>query len=165
VGDVVPPVPAKLFDQARRVLELAEDLPPIELVADVVDLVDLAARNPADHYLLPCRGSGFCLGGPGIIDFLDERPPHADWTLIGCDRSRAIHQWFYGDPPTESVELCPRRLFPADGRPLLTKCCLLEDSIAEEGTTVAVPWGASLAQVRDALASIAAAADPAWAPA
>ena len=63
------------------------------------------------------------------------------------------------------MELCPRRLFPADGRPLLTKCCLLEDSIADQGVTVAVPWGASLEQVKQALAAIAKAAEPAWAPA
>jgi hypothetical protein len=165
VGDVVPPRPAKLFDQAGRVLELAEDLPPIELAPDLVDLHGLATGHPADHYLLPCRGSGFRLDGPGTLAFLDERPPREDWTLLGCERSRAIHEWFYGGPPKEAVELCPRRLFPADGRPLLTKCCLLEDSIAEAGTTVAVPWGASLEQVRQALASIATAAEPAWAPA
>ena len=165
VGDVVPPRPAKLLDQAARVLELAEDLPPIELVPEVVDLVDLAQAHPADRYLVPCRGSGFCVEGPGTVAFLDERPARDDWTLLGCERSRGIHKWFYGERPAESVELCPRRLFPSDGRPLLTKCCLLEDTIAEAGTTVAVPWGASLAQVKEALASIATAADPAWAPA
>lgn len=165
VGDVVPPRPAKLFDQARRVLELAEDLPPIELVADVVDLVDLAVANPAEQYLVPCRGSGFCVEGPATIAFLDERPARADWTLLGCERSRGIHEWFYGERPKDAVELCPRRLFPPDGRPLLTKCCLLEDSIAEVGITVAVPWGASLEQVKQALAAIAKAAEPAWAPA
>jgi hypothetical protein len=165
VGDVVPPRPAKLFDQARRVLELAEDLPPIELVADVVDLVDLAGSRPSEHYLLPCRGSGFTLDGPGSIAFLDERPRQEDWTLIGCERSRGIHEWFYGARPEEAVELCPRVLFPADGTPLLTKCCLLEDTNAEDGITVAVPWGASLEQVKQALAGIAKAADRAWAPA
>jgi hypothetical protein len=165
VGDVVPPRPAKLFDQARRVLELAEDLPPIELVADAVDLVDLAVAHPSERYLVPCRGSGFCVEGPATVSFLDERPAHADWTLLGCERSRAIHEWFYGERPQDAVELCPRLLFPADGRPLLTKCCLLEDSIAEVGVTVAVPWGASLEQVRQALTAIAKAAEPAWAPA
>lgn len=165
VGDVVPPRPPKLFDQARRVLELAEDLPPIELVADAVDLVDLAVTHPSERYLVPCRGSGFCVEGPATVAFLDERPAHADWTLLGCERSRAIHEWFYGERPNDSVELCPRLLFPADGRPLLTKCCLLEDSIADQGVTVAVPWGASLEQVRQALAAIAKAAEPAWAPA
>lgn len=165
VGDVVPPRPAKLFDQAMRVLELAEDLPPIELVADVVDLVDLAHAHPSERYLVPCRGSGFCVEGPATVAFLDERPAPEEWTLLGCERSRGIHEWFYGERPAEAVELCPRRLFPSDGQPLLTKCCLLEDTIAEAGTTVAVPWGASLAQVKEALASIATAADPAWAPA
>ena len=165
VGDVVPPRPAKLFDQARRVLEVAEDLPPIELVADVVDLVDLAAAHPSERYLVPCRGSGFRVEGPGTVAFLDERPAQADWTLLGCERSRGIHEWFYGEGPKDAVELCPRRLFPADGRPLLTKCCLLEDTIADQGVTVAVPWGASLDQVKQALAAIAKAAEPAWAPA
>ena len=164
VGDVVPPRPPKLFDQASRVLELAEDLPPIELVPDVVDLVELAGEHPADRYLLPCRGSGFSLDR-GEIAFLDERPPKRDWTLLGCERSRSIHEWFYDELPKEAVELCPRLLFPADGSPLLTKCCLLEDAIADEGTTVAVPWGASLDQVKQALAGIASAAEPAWAPA
>lgn len=165
VGDVVPPRPAKLFDQASRVLELAEDLPPIELVPDVVDLLDLAKGHPADHYLLPCRGSGFELDGPGSLAFLDERPPREDWTLLGCERSRAIHEWFYGERPEAAVELCPRLLFPVDGRPLLTKCCLLEETNAGEGTTAVVPWGASLEQVREGLATIATAAEPAWAPA
>jgi hypothetical protein len=165
VGDVVPPTPAKLLDQASRVLELAEDLPPVALVPDVVDLVDLARAHPADRYLLPCRGSGFRLDGGGAIAFLDEHPPRRDWTLLGCERSRSIHEWFYGERPQRAVELCPRLLFPSDGRPLLTKCCLLEDANACDGSTVAVPWGASLAQVKHALASIATAADPAWAPA
>lgn len=165
VGDVVPPRPAKLFDQARRVLDLAEDLPPIELVPDVVDLVDLAAAHPSERYLVPCRGSGFGVDGPAAVAYLDERPARADWTLLGCERSRGIHEWFYGEPPKDAVELCPRRLFPADGQPLLTKCCLLEDTIADQGITVTVPWGASLEQVRQALAAIAKAAEPAWAPA
>ena len=166
VGDVVPPRPAKLVDQASRVLDLAEDLPPIELVPNVVDLVDLAHDHPAGRYLLPCRGSGFSLEGGATIAFLDERPTREDdWTLLGCERSRAIHEWFYGEAPKEAVELCPRLLFSPDGAPLLTKCCLLEDANAADGTTVAVPWGASLEQVKDALASIATAADPAWAPA
>ena len=43
VREVAPPYPAKLLDQAQRVLALAEHLPPIELVPDVVELDDLAA--------------------------------------------------------------------------------------------------------------------------
>jgi hypothetical protein len=164
VGDVVPPEPAKLLDQARRVLELAEGLPPIELVPEVVDLIDLAVAHPSERYLLPCKGSGFQLDGSDVA-FLDQHPVRQPWTLLGCARSRAIHEWFYGDVP-DAVDTCPRRLFrPADGRPLLTKCCLLEDGNADEPGVAVVPWGASLDLVGRALAALATAADPAWAPA
>jgi hypothetical protein len=164
VADVVPPRPAKLVDQAARVLDLAEHLPPLELVPEVIDMADLARRRPAPHYLLPCRASGFHLDG-SAVSFLDERPPREDWTLIGCARSRAIHQWFYGDVPDETVETCPRRLFPPDRGPMLTKCCLLENGNCVDQDAVVVPWGASLALVRQALADLSTVGEPSWAPA
>ena len=43
VREVAPPYPAKLLDQVRRVLALAEHLPPIELVPDVVELDESGA--------------------------------------------------------------------------------------------------------------------------
>ena len=46
VREVVPPHPAKLLDQTQRVLEVAEHLPPIELVPDLVDLERLAGETP-----------------------------------------------------------------------------------------------------------------------
>lgn len=167
VVEVSPPSPPKLVDQAARVLDVAEDLPPIDLQPEVVDLVALAAQRPAERYLVPCRGSG--MAPPGAeVSYLDERPPRRDWVLVGCARSRQIHRWFYGpeDPPT--VELCPRVLARArvpDGVPTLTKCCLLEDGIEQEGSCVTVPWGASLDQVRQGLEAVARVAEPAWAPA
>ena len=168
VGDVEPPGPAKLLDQARRVLAVAEDLPPIELVPDVVDLVELARSRPSATYLLPCRGSGFELAG-AAVEFLDQHPERREWALLGCARSRSIHEWFYGDLPETMVDTCPRRLFTGEGRvgdgPLLTKCCLLEDNNADEPGVAVVPWGASLDLVRRALARLAAAEEPAWAPA
>lgn len=164
VGDVEPPGPAKLLDQARRVLAVAEGLPPIELVPDVVDLVELARSRPSARYLLPCKGSGIEVEG-AAVDFLDQHPPRADWTLLGCARSRAIHESFYGDVP-ETVDTCPRRLFERGGDgPLLTKCCLLEDHNADKPGVAVVPWGASLELVGRALARLAAAEEPAWAPA
>jgi hypothetical protein len=159
VVDVVPPAPAKLVDQVARVLAVAEDLPPVTVIPDVVDLVAVAGSTPAVRYLLPCRGSGF----GGDVSFLDERPPRQDWTLIGCARSRELHRWFYGDLPPV-VDMCPRalaaappRAFSAGAAPAgghvvtLTKCCLLEDRIDVTGDTVVVPWGASLAQIRQGL--------------
>src|SRR5262249_9437403 len=58
VVEVVPPRPAKLVDQLTRVLDLAEDLPPVELVPELVDLAELAGSRPSGHYLFPCRAGG-----------------------------------------------------------------------------------------------------------
>ena len=166
VLEVVPPWPPKLVDQLRRVLDVAEDLPPVELVPELVDLRDLAACRPAARYLFPCRaGQGApdgALPAPGgttppsppvaKVSYLDEIPPREPWTLVGCARSRSIHDWFYGDEVPQ-VDMCPRNLAgPDDARgPLLTKCCLLEDRVACDGDTVVVPWGASLAQISEGL--------------
>ena len=175
VLEVVPPWPPKLVDQLRRVLDVAEDLPPVELVPELVDLRDLAARRPAERYLFPCRaGQGArdqALLAPGRttppsppaakVSYLDEIPPREPWTLVGCARSRAIHDWFYGDEVPQ-VDMCPRNLAGPDdaGGPRLTKCCLLEDRVACDGDTVIVPWGASLAQISEGL-RLAVAARPA----
>ncbi len=161
VVEVVPPHPAKLVDQASRVLDLAEDLPPIELVPELTDLGALAGRHPAGHYLFPCRAGTASADAP--VSYLDEIPPRADWTLVGCARSRAIHDWFYADA-APVVDMCPRNLAQQARREagdaataILTKCCLLEDEITVAGGLVVVPWGASLAQVREGLARAAAA--------
>ena len=73
VREVVPPYPPKLLDQTRRVLGLAEHLPPIELVPDVVELDRLARSRPSASYLLPCRGGGVAVEG-ATTDYLDEHP-------------------------------------------------------------------------------------------
>jgi hypothetical protein len=159
VVDVAPPYPAKLVDQAQSVLDVADDLPPVELVADVIDIADLATTRPATRYLLPCRGSGVVLGTDTA--YLDERPAEADWVLVGCARSREIHRWFYGrDAPF--VEMCPRRLVEAVSAPTLTKCCLLEDEAFERtGHCTVVPWGASLTLVKAALTDLVSVQEPA----
>lgn len=159
VVDVAPPYPAKLFDQAQAVLDVADDLPPVELVADVTDLTELAMTRSAARYLLPCRGSGIVLGTDTA--YLDERPAEADWVLVGCARSREIHRWFYGrDAPY--VEMCPRRLVKAAPVPTLTKCCLLEEEAFERSShCTVVPWGASLTLVKAALADLVTVQEPA----
>jgi hypothetical protein len=165
VVEVVPPYPAKLVDQASRVLDLADDLPPIELVPELTDLAALAGTRPAGHYLFPCR-AGTATAGEAV-SYLDEIPPRADWTLVGCARSRAIYDWFYPDAPPV-VDMCPRNLAqqalarpqaPGETEPaaILTKCCLLEDDLTVAAGLVVVPWGASLAQVKQGLARAAAA--------
>jgi hypothetical protein len=155
VVEVVPPRPAKLVDQLTRVLDLAEDLPPVKLVPELVDLAELAATRPADHYLFPCRaGEGTTDGLGAHVSYLDEIPRQVPWTLVGCARSRAIHDWFYGGD-VSTVDMCPRALagasLAARPEPVLTKCCLLEDRVATEGSLVVVPWGATLAQIKEGL--------------
>jgi signal transduction histidine kinase len=152
VTEVVPPEPPKLFALAEQVVAYDEDLPPIDLVLDAVDIGDLAAAHPAERYLVPCRGSGVDVGA--AVDYLDTRPAtRRDWLLIGCERSLQFHRHFYGDEP-ERVDICPRRRTAEDGGAptlTLTKCCLLERGIEVDGTTAVVPWGSNLDEIRQAL--------------
>jgi hypothetical protein len=163
VAEVVPPHPAKLVDQVQRVLDVAEDLPPVLVQPQIFDLVVLAARTPADHYLFPCRGSGLAVPG-ARVDYLDQRPPRSDWVLLGCRRSLEIHRHVYGDEPP-FVQMCPRELASQSEAPTLTKCCLLEFGIERDGQLTVVPWGASLAEVREGIGAALQIAEPTWAPA
>jgi hypothetical protein len=149
VLEVVPPGPPKLWDMARRVVQFDTELPPIELVADVVDLDDVVGRHPALSHVLPCRGSG--LEGDGTVWYLDERPPDeaAGALLIGCERSAQFFRWYYGAEPRR-VDICPKQR-PLGAGPVLRKCCLLERGIEVDGSVVTVPWGAELAEVQEAL--------------
>jgi hypothetical protein len=148
VREVVPPRPAKLVDQAARIIAMREDLPPIELIADLVDLQDVASEHPADHYLLPCRGSGF-EPGSGDVAYLDEHPAEQDWLMLGCTRSQQIHGEFY-DRNAPQVSFCPRER-PNSELLTLTKCCLQDDEIVVGEGFVSVPWGSSLTRVAEAL--------------
>lgn len=165
VVEVVPPRPPKLVDQLERVLETADDLPPVALRPR---LVDLGADLPAGRLLFPCRGSGAAPPGAEVA-YLDERPPRDDWVLVGCARSREIHRWFYGDEPP-AVETCPRLLAGEVDRPTIVRCCLRETGVVREGMLVTVPWGASLDEIRAGLRTVLEAVGPSgargpeWAP-
>jgi hypothetical protein len=149
VVEVVPPEPPKLLAMAQAVLDYDEELPPVQLDYEAIDMRDLAASQPAARHLFPCRCSG--LEG----DFLDAAPPEpADWTLIGCERSREIYVALYGREPAARVDFCPRASASGDG-PTLVKCCLLERGIERDGERLVVPWGASLEEVRGALRELA----------
>lgn len=149
VTEVIPPHPPKLLAMAEQVVAYDEDLPPVKLVLDAVDVRDLAARHSAPHYLFPCRGSGIVMGS--TVSFLDTRPPYDDgWLLIGCERSQQFHEHFYSSRPRQ-VDLCPRARADGHEAPVLTKCCLLERGIEARGHAAVVPWGANLDEVRMAL--------------
>ena len=158
VLDVVPPWPAKLVDQVERVLETADDLPPIEAVPRVVVLTDLLPAGATGPFLLQCRGGDVDVPG-AEVDYLDEVPPfRPGWTLLGCARSRQIHDAFF-DAPVTQVDTCPRTLAASvelpPGEVLMTKCCLLEEHVERDEHGVVVPWGASFAHLRDGLARLA----------
>jgi hypothetical protein len=143
VLEVVPPEPPKLLEMARAVVDYDEDLPPVELDFEPIDLRELA-RGPGP-FIFPCRCSG--LEG----EFLDAGPPEArDWTLVGCERSRQIHAALYGAEPARRIDFCPRVVGAPDG-PALMKCCLRERGIERDGSALVVPWGAALEEVREAL--------------
>ncbi|HEX2052177.1 MAG TPA: hypothetical protein VHJ78_00440, partial [Actinomycetota bacterium] len=167
VVDVAPPHPPKLLHQVGRVLDAAEKVAPVELCPDITDLVELAKQKPSERYLYPCRGSGAAPQG-AEVSYLDQRPEEQDWTLVGCARSRQIHSWFYGEEPPQNIDFCPRKLaaLPSEGSvgPTLTKCCLLETGFEVTGDTVTVPWGASLAEVQEALETLVRSVEPEWAP-
>lgn len=150
IVEVAPPDPPKLWDLVARVLAvapLAATSPRLERI-DLRDLAATVTPGPGG-YLFPCRASGFeSLGAP--VRFLDERPQRADWVLIGCERSRQIHEHLYGDRPP-SREICPRLLAGARAEPTLVKCCLLERGIERDGQVVVVPWGADLDAVETGL--------------
>ena len=161
--DIVPPTPSRLLDLARQAIAIDEELPPLRLVPHQLEVRDLADAaddgprgsgvSPEKHYLLPCQGAGVDLSG--TVDYLDQRPARADWTLVGCERSRQLHRWFYGDEPDRQVELCPDRLTPAGtGEPTLLRCCLLERGVRVEGQRAVVPWGTNLSEVQTALRAL-----------
>jgi hypothetical protein len=149
VTEVVPPHPPKLYAMAEQVVAFDEELPPIELILDAVDIRALVAAHPAPSYLLPCRGAGLAL--PGEVAFLDTRPARrSEWLMIGCERSLQFHRHFYGDEPPRA-DICPRQRAGAGTRPVLTKCCLIERGVEYPDGAAVVPWGSNLDEVRQAL--------------
>lgn len=152
VTEVVPPSPPKLLMMAKQVIAFDEDLPPIELVLDAVDIEEIAQANPRDAYLLPCRGSGANL--PGTVAYLDTRPTYnSRWLLVGCDRSAEFHHHFFG-VEAERVDICPRRRISEGTELTLSKCCLIERGIDYGDRSAVVPWGANLDEVRTAIRTI-----------
>ena len=144
---------------ARTVLEYDEDLPPLAFDLVPIDLREMARAHPAGHYLFPCRCAGLELDA--LVDFLDAGPPvAAEWTLLGCERSRQIHAALYGQEPHARVDFCPLLVEGEPGPdPTLLKCCLRERGIERTGARMTVPWGASLEEVRSALRSLAGVAE------
>ena len=82
--------------------------------------------------------------------YLDERPERHDWVLVGCERSRQIHNHIYGED-CPSIELCPRKLFDPRATLALMRCCMVEKRVELSGRVAFVPWGAELPLVEEAI--------------
>ena len=151
----VPPYPPKLYDQTRRLLEVAEHLPPIDVVPEV-DLTDLARSRPSNAYLLalPWRWR-HRRGRPHLLSRRATRAPCRPHRLRALAADPPVVLRRAGGPGGH----LPTQAGPAAGA-VLTKCCLFEGEIVTEPDQVVVPWGASLAQISEALTVIANAWEP-----
>ena len=164
VVDVVPPEPSKLADQVARVLDFAEDLPPVAVAERIVDSRALVTGPVPDRLVVPCRGAGVDIEGVEI-SHLDQRPSFAGAALLGCERSQQIHRWFYGTEPARTIDWCPRLLIGADESVdglVLSRCCMLDEGHEQEARTVMVPWGATLAEVYEGLRTLVGTGEGTW---
>ena len=153
IVEVVPPHPPKLLEMARQSIDTDEELPPIDLQLETIDLGQLAADQPDGALLFPCRCAGLDLDRE--VHFLDRGPERAsDWTLVGCERSREIHRALYGGDPARFTSMCPRDHRGGWQSATLIKCCLLERGMETEAGTAIVPWGANHREVQTALRSL-----------
>ena len=110
VVEVVPPEPPKLLEMARAVVDVDEDLPPLELDfrADRPARAGRGAPRRPLPVSLPLRAASSSTAR--ACDFLDagarrRRPA----PLVGCERSRQIHAALYGHEPARARRLLPRR--------------------------------------------------------
>jgi len=150
VFDLTPPDPPRLLDMARRVLAY-KNLPAIVLNPRIQSISDLVPNLNDKPILFPCGVSQ--LKGIAKAFYLDERPHRQDWVLVGCERSRRIHQHFYGDDPPR-IELCPKKLFVEHASLALMRCCMVEEGFEISDGVAVVPWGAELTLIEEALQAL-----------
>ena len=150
VTEVVPPEPAKLLAQAEQAVEFDEDLPPVELILDAVEV-------EAD-------GGGTSRAGlPAAVPGLGRRPRGRAGVLPGHPTGRARRLAAHRLRALAAVPPALLRRRARAGRPVpaqplasaagkvLTKCCLIERGLEVDGDTAVVPWGANLDEVREGL--------------
>jgi hypothetical protein len=153
IVDVVPPDPPKLLAMAEQVIDFDEALPPIVLELHAIDMAALGRDAQGSALLFPCRSSGLSSKRP--VSFLDSGPAFdPQWVLVGCERSRQVHRFFYDAEPHAFVSMCPRTVKPAASSITLRKCCLRERGIECQTECAEVAWGANLDEVRDALRAL-----------
>ena len=152
VYDVSPPDPPRLLDIAQRVLA-SRNFPAIVLNPHIQSVAEMASHVGDKPVLFPCGVSQLKRTTRAL--YLDERPARQDWVLVGCERSGQIHRHLYGDVPRR-IDLCPKKLFRADGSLNLIRCCMVEGGFQLSRRIAVVPWGAGIPVVEEALRALLA---------
>ena len=98
----------------------------------------------------PMAGLMSGLVGEYFIDLTELGMPMTVYLVIGEDFSFELLNALVGGE-VDMVDMCPRAQARQYTGPVLAKCCLLEDRIAVDGGLVVIPWGATLAQVKEGL--------------
>jgi hypothetical protein len=150
VFDLSPPEPPRLLDMARRVLG-NRNFPAVVLNPRIQSIPETVQHLGDKPILFPCGISQ--LKAMATAYYLDERPSRQDWVLVGCERSRQVHRHIYGDEPPR-IELCPKKLFAADGALALMRYCMVEKTFNLSGYVAIVPWGVELSLIEDALRAL-----------
>lgn len=152
IVDVVPPADARLLAMAEALLEADPPPTPLRLASDPID-AEAIADKAEQPVVLPCFSDA---AGPVLLDDAPELTDDeaAEATLVGCELSKRIYRDLYGVEP-ELVDICPAN---REGGPAIARCCMV-DEVEEDGDKIVVPWGASHAEVRQALHLVAAKQD------
>lgn len=148
VVDNVPPSPSKLGVLVRRALASGFVEHPIVVEERIIDMASKVPEVGTSAVMFPCRVSHLSADMPYY--FLDDRPePREDVTLIGCHLSRRIYNELYGrDVPF--INVCPADYIRPDER-TIAKCCKVKQGHERDGSTVRVPWGATVPEIVDAI--------------
>jgi len=149
VVDAVPPSPSKLSYLVRTALASGYVEKPVVPEEHDLDIPTLAQRAETPAVMFPCRASGLTADRPYY--FLEAAPQVKEpVTLVGCRLSRRIYAELYGsDVPF--IDICPRDLAPRDGVKTLVRCCGVKSGHERDGNLAAVPWGATVPEVVDAI--------------
>ena len=118
--------PPKLLEMARAVVDYDEDLPPVDLRFEPIDLRGLA----------PAGRTMYRAAAPASRA-TSSTPVRRRWATGRCgrERSRQIHVALYGAEPAARIDFCPRVVGGPDGRTLM-KC----SSSAASAATASAWW-------------------------
>ncbi len=149
VIDNVPPAPSKLGALVRMALSSGYVEKPIVPEFVDIDMADRISEVRTEAVMFPCEVSHLTADMP--VYFLDKTPKlEHDVTLVGCHLSKRIYDEYYGGE-VPFLNVCPADYMEDDGVPTITKCCKVKNGHTLDGCHAAVPWGATVPEVVEAI--------------